>query len=130
MLAHFAPGQSGVIGVLFALIGGCLGFLWFNGHPAQVFMGDTGSLALGGAFAGAAILGGLEIYLIPLGIIFLAEAVSVSLQVLFFKKTHKRIFRMAPLHHHFELGGWKETKVVWRFCIIESLFVLLTLGLL
>lgn len=130
LMAKFAPAQVGVIGVLLALIGGCLGFLWFNGHPAQVFMGDTGSLALGGAFAGAAVLAGMEFYLIPLGVIFLAEAVSVCLQVVSFKTTRKRIFRMAPIHHHFELGGLKETKVVWRFCIVESLFVLLTIGLL
>lgn len=130
LLALYAPGHTSSITVLLALAGGCLGFLWFNGHPAQVFMGDTGSLALGGALAGAAILGGLEFMLVPLAGIFVTETVSVMLQVVSFKTTRKRIFRMAPIHHHFELGGLKETKVVWRFCIVESLFVLLTIGLL
>ncbi|MGE5708212.1 MAG: phospho-N-acetylmuramoyl-pentapeptide-transferase [Bacteroidota bacterium] len=128
VVSRFAP-EAGTP-FLLALLGGCLGFLWFNGHPASVFMGDTGSLALGGALAGGAILGGLELFLIPLGAIFVAETLSVVIQVAYFKRTKRRVFRMAPLHHHFELGGWKETKVVWRFFITQTLFVLLTIGLL
>ncbi|HEY9765299.1 MAG TPA: phospho-N-acetylmuramoyl-pentapeptide-transferase, partial [Chroococcales cyanobacterium] len=130
LLSRYALHQDGAITFLLAMVGGCLGFLWFNGHPAQVFMGDTGSLALGGALAGAALLGGLELFLIPIGFVFVAETLSVILQVVSFKRTGKRIFRMSPIHHHFELGGLKETKVVWRFGIAEGLAVLLTIGLM
>lgn len=105
-------------------LGGCVGFLWYNSHPAQVFMGDTGSLALGGILAIQASLGHLELWFAVIGLIFVAEAVSVILQVFWFKRTGKRIFRMSPLHHHFELGGWKETQVVNRFSIVALLLAL------
>lgn len=99
-------------------MGGCLGFLWFNSHPAQVFMGDTGSLALGGILSVIAALGHLELWFAIIGLIFVAEALSVMIQVAWFKRTRKRIFRMSPLHHHFELGGWKETQIVNRFGLV------------
>lgn len=114
---------------LLALVGSCMGFLWFNSHPAQVFMGDTGSLALGAAFAACAILGHLELFLIPLGGLFVAESLSVVLQVASFKLTGKRIFKMSPLHHHFELSGWAETKIVQRFHLIAGALAILTIGL-
>lgn len=107
--------------------GACLGFLRHNSYPAQVFMGDTGSLALGGAVSALSVLTGLTLYLPLIGIIYVAEAVSDILQVLYFKKTGKRIFKMAPLHHHFELSGWHETKVVAVFGIVTVLFCLLGL---
>ncbi len=108
-----------------AVTGAGLGFLWFNANPAKVFMGDTGSLALGGALGTVAILVKKEFLLVIIGGIFVAEAVSVMLQVLYFKRTGgKRIFRMAPLHHHFELGGWSEQQVVVRFWIIGILLLL------
>ena len=130
LLGAYAPFAMGPIQLLLlALVGSCLGFLWFNSHPAQVFMGDTGSLALGSAFAACAILGHLELFLIPLGGIFLAESLSVVLQVASFKTTGKRIFKMSPLHHHFELSGWKETKVVQRFYLIGGALAFLTIAL-
>lgn len=115
---HLQPGI--ILGL--STIGGCLGFLWYNSHPAQVFMGDTGSLSLGGIMAVIAVLGHLELWFILIGIVFVAEALSVIIQVSYFKKTRKRLFRMSPLHHHFELGGWKETQVVNRFGFIAVLF--------
>lgn len=99
-------------------LGGCLGFLWYNSHPAQVFMGDTGSLSLGGILSVMACLGHLELWFAIIGLVFVAEALSVMIQVAWYKRTKKRIFRMSPLHHHFELGGWKETQVVNRFGIV------------
>lgn len=98
-----------------AIVGACVGFLRFNFHPAKVFMGDTGSLALGGAFAAVGILSRTEILLAVVGFVFVCEALSVILQVISFKSTGKRIFRMSPIHHHFELGGWSEVKVVFVF---------------
>ncbi len=98
-----------------AIVGACIGFLKFNFHPAKVFMGDTGSLALGGAFAAVGILTRTEILLAVIGFVFVCEALSVILQVISFQTTGKRIFRMSPLHHHFELGGWSEVKVVFVF---------------
>ena len=98
-----------------ATVGACIGFLRFNFHPAKVFMGDTGSLALGGAFAAVGILTRTEILLAIVGFVFVCEALSVILQVISFQTTGKRIFRMSPLHHHFELGGWSEVKVVFVF---------------
>ena len=98
-----------------ATVGACIGFLKFNFHPAKVFMGDTGSLALGGAFAAVGILTRTEILLAVVGFVFVCEALSVILQVISFQTTGKRIFRMSPLHHHFELGGWSEIKVVFVF---------------
>ncbi len=99
----------------------CLGFLYFNKHPAKIFMGDTGSLALGGMLATLAIMGKFELWLIPVGIIFITEAMSVIIQVISFKTTGKRVFKMSPIHHHFELSGWAETKVVKVFCFISAL---------
>ncbi len=98
-----------------ATVGACVGFLKFNFHPAKVFMGDTGSLALGGAFAAVGILTHTEVLLAIVGFVFVCEALSVILQVISFQTTGKRIFRMSPLHHHFELGGWSEIKVVFVF---------------
>jgi len=111
-----------------ALVGGTLGFLWFNAYPAQVFMGDTGALALGSALGTLAILLKKELLLPIIGGVFVAEVLSVIIQVLYYKWTKKRIFRMAPIHHHFELKGWPETKVVVRFWIIAILLVLFSLS--
>ncbi len=111
-----------------ALVGGLLGFLIYNAHPAKVFMGDTGSLFIGGAIAAAAISAGLEIFIIICAFVFLFEALSVIIQVSVYKKTKKRVFKMAPVHHHFEMCGWKETKVVALFCMIT--FVLCAIGYL
>ena len=103
------------------LAGACLGFLIFNHYPARIFMGDTGSLALGGALGALALCGKLEMWLLFLAFIYIAEALSVILQVASFKSTGKRIFRMAPLHHHFELGGWPETRVVFVFVTLQMI---------
>jgi len=111
-----------------ALAGGCLGFLRFNLHPARVFMGDCGSLALGGALAGLAILTRSELVLILLGGVYVVEALSVIIQVISFQTRGKRIFRMSPLHHHFELGGWSERKVVVVFWMAAAFFALLGVG--
>jgi len=112
-----------------ALTGACFGFLWWNASPAKIFMGDTGSLALGGALAGLAILTRTELLLVVLGGLFVAQALSVILQVGYFKATGgRRMFRMAPLHHHFELTGWDEITVVVRFWIITGLCVATGLG--
>ena len=109
-----------------AIAGACFGFLLFNRYPAKVFMGDTGSLALGGALAAAAVMMNIELILPVAGGIFVAEVVSDIIQVVIFKTRGKRIFRMAPLHHHFELGGWKETKVVIVFWTITLLLCILS----
>jgi phospho-N-acetylmuramoyl-pentapeptide-transferase len=121
---------SGEIAVyLFAMAGACLGFLWYNGYPAQVFMGDTGSLALGGLLGVSSILLRREFVLAIAGAIFVAEALSVILQVLSYKyRNKKRIFLIAPLHHHFEYKGWPETKVVIRFWIISLLFAMIAVA--
>lgn len=113
-----------------AIIGASLGFLWFNSYPAQVFMGDTGALALGGALGTISILIKKEMLLVIVGGVFVAEALSVILQVLSFRLKGKRIFKMTPLHHHFELLGWSEPKIVIRFWIVGALFALLTLSTL
>ena len=113
--------------ILLAMLGGCVGFLFYNCHPAKMFMGDTGSLALGAALSGAAVLCGQMLLLILIGGVFVAEALSVAIQVAYFKRTKKRIFRMSPLHHHFELSGWPETKVTTRFWMASA--VLSALGL-
>ena len=113
-----------------AIIGACLGFLVYNHHPAKIFMGDTGSMALGGGLAAAAIMMKLEIILAVAGLIYVMEALSVIIQVTYFKKTGgKRIFRMAPLHHHFELGGMHETKVVRLFATLTLIFCVIALVL-
>lgn len=103
-----------------AMVGGIIGFLWYNSHPAQIFMGDTGSLAIGGMLAAAAVLTKTEVLLPIIGGLFVLEALSVMMQVASFKLTGKRIFKMAPIHHHFEFIGWEENKVVVRFWIIQS----------
>ncbi len=125
----FLPGTGELTIYCAALGGAALGFLWFNSHPAQVFMGDTGSLALGSALGTVAILLKKELLLAIIGGVFVAETLSVILQVWYFKRTGgKRIFRMAPLHHHFELKGWSEPQVVVRFWIIGILLALLSLS--
>jgi phospho-N-acetylmuramoyl-pentapeptide-transferase len=104
-----------------------MGFLWWNCYPARIFMGDVGSLSLGGALGTVAILIKQELLLVAIGGLFVVEALSVMLQVVSFKTRGKRIFRMSPLHHHFELTGWKETQVVVRFWIVAFIFALLSL---
>ena len=104
-----------------------MGFLWWNCYPAQIFMGDVGSLSLGGALGTVAILIKQELLLIPVGGLFVIEALSVILQVGSFKLRGKRIFRMAPLHHHFELVGWKEPQIIIRFWIVAFIFALFSL---
>ena len=111
-----------------AVLGAALGFLWYNSHPADVFMGDTGSLSLGGALGVVAVLIKREFWLVLVGGVFVAEALSVMLQVASFKLTGKRILRMSPLHHHFELIGWPESRVVLRFYIAGALLALLSLS--
>jgi len=113
-----------------ALVGACLGFLWYNNNPAQVFMGDTGALALGGILGGVALLLKKEILLVIMGGVFVVTAMSVIIQVLYFKMTGKRIFKMAPLHHHFELLGWPEQKITVRFWIIGIIFALISISTL
>lgn len=108
-----------------ALTGSLLGFLKYNAYPAQVFMGDTGSLALGGAVSALAVLLKMPFIIVIVGAIYVAEVLSVIIQVASFQLTGKRVFRMAPLHHHFELGGWHETKVVTWFCIFTAIFCLI-----
>ena len=110
-----------------ALVGASLGFLWYNSYPADIFMGDVGSLALGGALGTVALLIKQEFVLVIVGGVFVIEAASVVLQVGSFKLTGKRIFRMAPLHHHFELMGWSEPKVIARFVILAIIFALFSL---
>ncbi len=124
----YLPGAGELTVFCAALIGAALGFLWYNAHPAQVFMGDTGSLALGGALGTLALVLKKELLLPIIGGVFVAESLSVILQVWYFKRTGgKRIFRMAPLHHHFELKGWSEPQVVVRFWIVGILLALLSL---
>ena len=100
------------------VVGACVGFLWFNAFPATIFMGDTGSLALGGAVGAIAVMTNTEILLILIGGIFVIEALSVMIQVFAFRTFRKRVFLMAPIHHHFEMRGWSETKIILRFWII------------
>jgi phospho-N-acetylmuramoyl-pentapeptide-transferase len=107
-----------------------LGFLWFNAHPAQVFMGDVGSLALGGGIGALAVVTKNEILLLVVGGVFVMEAVTVMIQVASFKTRGKRVFRMAPIHHHFELKGWPEPKVIVRFWIISALLAIAALSTL
>ena len=110
-----------------ALVGASLGFLWFNSYPAQVFMGDVGSLALGGAIGGLAVLTKAELLLPLIGGLYVVEAGSVIIQVVSFKLTGRRVFRMAPLHHHYELAGWAEPKIIVRFWIVSFILALLAL---
>lgn len=148
-LDGLATGISAIAGAAYAVVGllvgslsvtffgiivsgVCLGFLYFNANPAKVFMGDTGSLALGGAFAGMAIATKTEILLVIIGFVFVVEALSVILQVASFKTRGVRIFRMSPIHHHFELGGWSERKVVyvfWEVSLVTSLLGIAVLSM-
>jgi phospho-N-acetylmuramoyl-pentapeptide-transferase len=113
-----------------AMVGAGLGFLWFNSHPASVFMGDTGSLALGGAIGTVAVLIKKELLLFLVGGIFVVEALSVVLQVIWFKLTRKRLFLMSPIHHHFQLAGWPESKITIRFWIVAIVLALVSLATL
>jgi len=124
------PGAGEVAIFTGAMVGAALGFLWFNCHPAEVFMGDVGSLALGGGIGIVAVVAKQELLLVLVGGLFVLEALSVMIQVLSFKLRGKRVFRMAPLHHHFELMGWAETQVVIRFWIIAVVFALAGLSTL
>ena len=136
LLFPHIPGTAELLIFCAAMAGAGLAFLWFNAHPAQVFMGDVGALALGGALGTIAVIARQEIVLAIMGGIFVAEAVSVMLQVVWFKYTKKRygegrrLLKMAPLHHHFEKSGWKETQVVVRFWIITMLLCLIGLSTL
>ena len=127
---HYVPGTGEILIFSAALIGGGLGFLWYNAPPAAVFMGDTGSLALGGALGAIAVASHHEVVLAIVGGLFVLEAVSVIVQVFWFKRTGKRVFRMAPIHHHFEQLGWSESKVVIRFWIIAIVLALIGLSTL
>jgi len=117
----FITGEYDLAMVAGCLVGACIGFLWFNAFPATIFMGDTGSLGLGGAIAGLAVMTKTELLLVLLGGIFVIEALSVAVQVVSFQATRKRVFLMAPIHHHFELRAWSETKIILRFWIIASI---------
>ena len=116
----FTTGQLGLSLVAGCLVGACVGFLWFNSFPASIFMGDTGSLGLGGAIAAMAVMTKTEVLLIILGGIFVIEALSVMIQVFAFQTFRKRVFKMAPIHHHFELEAWSETKIILRFWIVAA----------
>ncbi|MBJ7264292.1 MAG: phospho-N-acetylmuramoyl-pentapeptide-transferase [Burkholderiaceae bacterium] len=135
-LFPYIPGASELMVLCAALAGAGLAFLWFNAYPAQVFMGDVGALALGGALGTIAVIARQEIVLFIMGGVFVVETLSVMIQVTWFRYTKRkygqgrRIFRMAPLHHHFEVGGWKETQVVVRFWIISMMLVLIGLSTL
>ena len=127
---HHVRGTGEILIFVAALIGGGLGFLWYNAPPAAVFMGDTGSLALGGALGAIAVVTKHEIVLAIVGGLFVVEALSVIIQVLYFKRTGKRVFLMAPIHHHFEKLGWKEPQIVIRFWIIALILALIGLATL
>jgi phospho-N-acetylmuramoyl-pentapeptide-transferase len=124
------PGAGDLIILCGAIVGACLAFLWFNAPPAAVFMGDTGSLALGGTIGVIAVATHHEIVLAIVGGLFVVEALSVIIQVFFYKRTGKRVFRMAPIHHHFEQLGWSEPTVVIRFWIISLVLALAGLSTL
>jgi phospho-N-acetylmuramoyl-pentapeptide-transferase len=126
----YVPYSGELAVVCSALLGSCLGFLWWNAHPARVFMGDTGSLAIGGMLGAVAICCKQELLLVIVGGVFVMEALSVILQVASFKITGRRIIKMSPIHHHFELSGWKENTVIVRFWIMSILFALMGLATL
>jgi phospho-N-acetylmuramoyl-pentapeptide-transferase len=128
LLLPHVPGSHEIVVFCGALIGSCLGFLWFNAHPAKVFMGDVGSLAIGATLGTIAIIVRQEIAFAIMGGLFVCEALSVIIQVASYKMTKKRVFLMAPLHHHFELKGWKENQVVVRFWIISIILLLFSLS--
>ncbi|MEK6441137.1 phospho-N-acetylmuramoyl-pentapeptide-transferase [Pseudonocardia sp. T1-2H] len=112
-----------------AAMGGCIGFLWWNAAPARIFMGDTGSLALGGLIAGLSMVTHTELLLLVIGGVFVVEVLSVALQIVVFRTTRRRLFRMAPFHHHFELAGWAETTVIIRFWLLGAMCAALGLGI-
>ena len=126
----FVPDVAEITVFAGAIVGSCLGFLWYNCFPAEVFMGDTGSLALGGAIGTVALLIKQELALLLVGGLFVVEALSVIVQVGSFRLTGKRPLRMAPLHHHFEMSGWSEPKVIVRFWILAILFAMMSLATL
>ena len=128
-MVAFSTSDRSLAVLAFACVGACIGFLWFNCYPASIFMGDTGSLALGTAFSALAVLTKTEVFSLIIGGIFIVEVLSVIIQVVSFKTTGKRMFLMAPLHHHFENKGWAETKVVTRFWIITAAFAALGFAL-
>ncbi len=131
LIFPYIPGAGELIVIAAALMGAGLAFLWFNAHPAQVFMGDVGALALGGCLGTMAVITRQEIVLAVMGGIFVVETLSVMIQTVYFRLSHgKRVFLMAPIHHHFELKGWKETQVVTRFWIITLILVLIGLSTL
>jgi phospho-N-acetylmuramoyl-pentapeptide-transferase len=117
---NFIFGEVDLTVLAACLVGACIGFLWFNSFPASIFMGDTGSLGIGGAIAGLAVMTNTEVLLILLGGIFVIEALSVLIQVFSFQMFRKRVFLMAPIHHHFELQAWSETKIILRFWIVAA----------
>jgi len=119
-MTFITPGEEDLALLCACLVGACVGFLWFNSFPASVFMGDTGSLGLGGAIAALAVLTKTEVLLIVIGGIFVIEALSVAIQVFSFQAFRKRVFLMAPIHHHFELQAWSETKIILRFWIVAA----------
>ena len=119
-ITFITPGQGDLALLTACLVGACIGFLWFNSFPASIFMGDTGSLGIGGAIAGMAVMTDTEVLLILLGGIFVIEALSVLIQVISFQMFRKRVFLMAPIHHHFELQAWSETKIILRFWIVAA----------
>jgi phospho-N-acetylmuramoyl-pentapeptide-transferase len=125
---QYIPGSGELAVFCAALLGASMGFLWYNAHPADVFMGDVGSLSLGGALGALAVVTKHELILIVVGGIFVSEAVSVMLQVASYKLTGKRIFKMAPIHHHFEQLGWPESKVIIRFWIVGIILALVSLS--
>jgi phospho-N-acetylmuramoyl-pentapeptide-transferase len=120
-MTFITTGQQDLALLSACLVGACVGFLWFNSFPASVFMGDTGSLGLGGAIAALAVMTKTEVLLIVIGGIFVIEALSVAIQVFAFQRLRKRVFLMAPIHHHFELLGWSETKIILRFWIVAAI---------
>ena len=126
----FIKGGGEVAVFCLAVVGAAVGFLWFNAHPADVWMGDTGSLSLGGVLGAVALILKKEVLVLVLGGVFVLETLSVTIQVVYFKLTGRRVFKMAPLHHHFELSGWKESKVVARLWILGGLFAILGLSTL
>jgi phospho-N-acetylmuramoyl-pentapeptide-transferase len=121
VMTFITAGQGDLALLSACLVGACVGFLWFNSFPASVFMGDTGSLGLGGAIAALAVVTQTEVLLIVIGGIFVIEALSVAIQVFAFQRFRRRVFLMAPIHHHFELAGWSETKIILRFWIIAAI---------
>jgi len=126
----YIPGAGELTVFCLAAAGACIGFLWFNAHPAEVFMGDVGSLSLGGVIAVISLIIKKEILILVIGGVFVLEIASVIIQVCYYKLRKKRVFKMAPLHHHFELAGWAETKVVIRFWILGGLFAIIALSTL